>query len=138
MELTGEEMSHQIALSLGYKVLPDGNWQRPPDARGTIVSGPANRIVPTFHKSLDQMYAAREKFTRPEKDAYRTHLGKICSYTLDATAKDHAEAFLKTKGLWPTTTELGAAAEVLKPQVLTPPARRGRPPKAAPVQDNAA
>lgn len=130
MEMTGEEMSHQIALFLGYKVLPDGNWQRPPDARGTIVSGPANRIVPAFHKSLDQMYTAREKFTRPEKDAYRTHLGKICSYTLDATAKDHAEAFLKTKGLWPTPTEVGTEAQV-------PPVRRGRPPKAAPVQDNA-
>ncbi len=129
MELTGEEMSHKIALHLGYKVLPDGNWQRPPDAKGTIVSGPANRIVPAFHKSLDQMYAARERFILQEKHSYLAHLRKICSYTLDATAKDHAEAFLRTKGLWPTPTEVGTAPPIKN--------KGGRPRKvvtAAPVE----
>ena len=122
MELTGEEMSHQIALSLGYKVLPNGNWQRPPDKKGTIVSGPANRIVPAFHKSLDQMAAAREGFSDTEQQSYRHYLSKPgMPGLLNATAKDHAEAFLKTKGLWPTPTEVGAAAPVKN--------KGGRPPK---------
>ena len=121
MELTGEEMSHRIALHLGYKVLPDGNWQRPPDARGTIVSGPANRIVPAFHKSLDSMALAREGFSVQDKQVYRNHLSRPGSPgMLDATARDHAEAFLKTKGLWPTPTDVGAAPPVKN--------KGGRPP----------
>jgi hypothetical protein len=117
-EPTGEEMTHRIAISLGYHTLPDGNWARPADKRGTIVSGPANRIVPQFHKSLDAMFIARAGFTNSEKTVYQAHLVKIAKKILDASARDHCEAFLKTKGLWPTPTEVGAAPKAkpaLKP-----------------------
>lgn len=100
MELTGEEMSQKIALSIGYKVSPDGIWSRPADKHGTVVSGPYNRILPNYHKSLDLMFEARKGFTEKEKVSYQMNLVKIAHKILDATARDHCEAFMKTKGLW--------------------------------------
>ncbi len=102
MELTGEEMSQKIALSLGYKFSPDGIWSKPPDKKGTIVSGPHTRIVPSFHKSLDLMFEARMKLSDKEKESYQAHLRTISptKKILDATARDHAEAYLEAKGLW--------------------------------------
>lgn len=111
-ELTGPEIDKRIALALGYKVTPNNIWCRPPDKHGTVITGPMAKIVPQYHRDLNATFEARQGFSQHEKQAYQTHLIKLGGTLLEATARDHAEAWLRAKGLW-------VKAEAKAPEAVT-------------------
>jgi hypothetical protein len=96
-DLTGPEMDKRIALALGYKVTPNNIWSTPPDKHGTVTTGPMAKIVPQYHRNLNATWEARQSFDQHEKKAYQTHLVKLGGTLLDATPRDHAEAWLVAK-----------------------------------------
>jgi len=97
MEMTGPEIDKRIALALGYKVDSKNIWSRPPDKHGTVMSGPMARIVPQFHRDLNATWEIRQNFTAHDKTMFQSHLVKLAGKMLDASPRDHAEAWLLTK-----------------------------------------
>jgi hypothetical protein len=64
--------------------------------------------MPDYLNDLNAMHEARKSLTLEQHRDYHDHLQKFCHYPEFCNAGQHAEAFLKTLGLWqeqPTTEE---------------------------------
>ncbi len=100
-------LSKQIALSLGWRYSPNGDW------RGCYWIQPDGEYVctfPDFSRNLNALHEARKKLSRTQLYAYGCALHIILVKSMvnkgqdfhlnprwiwDATAEEHAQAFLE-------------------------------------------
>ena len=105
--MTDEQINAAIAEACGRRQKPNGEWF--PDNGLTVGS----QGIPDYCTDLNAMHEAEQFLWRKDYNLrydYADELGKILNPTvwhrlnatdmLDATARDRAEAFLRTLGKW--------------------------------------
>jgi len=92
--MTNEQINAAIAEACGRKRRPDGDWYPDNGSAGT-------QAIPNYCTDLNAMHEAEKGLEDP--DCYEEWLADVCggtSYLFHATARQRAEAFLRTLGKW--------------------------------------
>jgi len=92
--MTNEQINAAIAEACGRKRRPDGDWYPDNGSAGT-------QAIPNYCMDLNAMHEAEKGLEDP--DCYEEWLADVCggtSYLFHATARQRAEAFLRTLGKW--------------------------------------
>lgn len=100
--MTDQAQILAIAGACGWKVSEHGWWSHPtlPDQGG------AEPTAPDYLTSLDAMHEAEKAHSLSRCADYARHLYEVCrcenkmDNDICATARQRAEAFLRTLGLW--------------------------------------
>jgi len=92
--MTDEQINATIAEACGRKRRPDGDWY--PDNGSTAGS----QAILNYCNDLNAMHEAEKTLRGGEWDAYVDLLADTWIQVAHATARQRAEAFLRTLGKW--------------------------------------
>lgn len=77
MELTEQEINAKIATAIGYSE-KEGQWSRPADKHGTVVSGPFDRIVKKWATDQNEARELVRTTIKPkERVTFIAEIGKF-------------------------------------------------------------
>ena len=102
--MTDQEINQAIAEACGWVAMPDGPDYLPPGSLKT-------QMVPSYPTDLNAMHEAEKHTYKTQPPGwmarYEDHLSEVCSRAqyphwmpIFATARQRAEAFLRTRGKW--------------------------------------
>ena len=103
--MTNEQMNVAIAEACGWTDIHDSGpwhnhklWGYPPELLGQ--GGNAYKYMPDYVYDLNAMHEAEKTLTDDQWHDYVENVGGFCQQVMYATARQRAEAFLRTIGKW--------------------------------------
>lgn len=102
--MTNEQINQRIAEACGWTEIKNCVWRHhkpwgyPPLKAGQ--GGNAFKMLPNYCNDLNAMHEAEKMLNREQSDDYIARLFDACAEATLATARQRAEAFLRTLGKW--------------------------------------